>query len=217
MYSTPMSHPSMTTPAAPHKGHNDSRSYRSMQEWIDSRRDSRPLDLSASMNWTTSSGQRDLPAMAMFDAREPAGARHAKGFPASMFKAQSNPMRPRGAPITAPPQVAASAPSTGRRPALSAGSAPAPPPAANPMPSSGLPTTRPPIPIQKQTLREGHGKAACHGDVIDVAYVGWLTAVGDAAIFDQADEFCFRLGVRPRTALPELSASRDILTSSPPR
>jgi hypothetical protein len=101
------------------------------------------------------------------------------------------------------PQTAGSAPPTAmRRPLLSTDHAsPTPPltasfaPGSNQMPSSLGGGGRSSL-IQKQVLREGHGRAACPGDLLDVAYVGWLTAVGESAIFDKADEFVFRLGVR---------------------
>ena len=185
------------------------------------------LDLSDPLHWTTSSGMKAPPPDAYSTRMQmPAGAKiPTKGYPASMSQAAANPVavRPRGAPITAPPVTAGSVrpPPSGGLSAFAPGRT-APPTAAsrhsafepdslstlmNSMPiATPVPRSSPQVgvdasaeaqgspPIQKQVLRAGHGSTARAGDTVIVAYVGWLTG-NEAAIFDRSEQFSFTLGV----------------------
>jgi len=154
---------------------------RSVQAWLESRREGLfSSDHFQSNSWSTSGLMPRPPATAYGpNPAMAAGAKIAKGFPASMvpnaivtagspratFDAQFAVSKARAAALAAPP----TAPATARKDASSNS-------------------------ITKQIISAGQGRAAAVGDVIDIAYVGWLSSADPSNHFDAAPHLSFTLG-----------------------
>jgi len=169
--------------------------FRSVQEWLQARRDGGRVladpELRGTAHWASSGRMPRPPATAYGgDDTQAAGAKFVKGFPASM-QLGGPPKTPVGRASFAQQFAAANPYAT--MPALKA--------VTHSMRTDaqrlavGTPSPAPARGIQKQVLRAGDGATATNGDVVSVNYVGWLAGSSPESAFDQGRDFRFGVGM----------------------